>query len=205
MSGQVCAAIKRLYVHESIYSAMVDALVRRARAAVAAPESEGGTFGPLTTRPQYERIRMLLDDAISQGARAATGAVSVRATGHFFAPTILTDVKPGMKVVDEEQFGPLLPVMSFRDVDDAIEAANATDYGLCGSVWTADIARGAELAARLECGTAWVNNHAEVAPHVPFGGTRLSGIGRNCGVPGIDAYAELQTRYVYHSAKRVTG
>jgi acyl-CoA reductase-like NAD-dependent aldehyde dehydrogenase len=204
MSGQVCAAIKRLYVHESIYQDMVDALVRRADAAVAAPETSGGTFGPLTTRPQYDRVRMLLADALSHGAHAASGAVQPTSRGYFMAPTILTDAKAGMKVVDEEQFGPVLPVMSFRDVDEAIEAANATEYGLCGSVWTADIETGAALAARLDCGTAWVNGHAEVAPHVPFGGTKLSGIGRNCGTPGIDGYAELQTRYVYKSADRVS-
>lgn len=203
MSGQVCAAIKRLYVHESIYQDMVDALVRQTETAVAAPEAQGGTFAPLTTRPQFERVRTLLDDALAKGARIATGAHQPAAVGYFMAPTILTDVKPGMKVVDEEQFGPLLPVMSFRHVDDAIEAANATDYGLCGSIWTADIETGADLAARLDCGTSWVNNHAEVAPHIPFGGTKLSGIGRNCGTPGIDAYAELQTRYVYKSADRV--
>jgi acyl-CoA reductase-like NAD-dependent aldehyde dehydrogenase len=205
MSGQVCAAIKRVYVHESIYQDMVDALVRRADAAVPAPEAEGGTFGPLTTRPQYDRIRMLLDDALAQGAHAAARAVTPTSTGYFIPPTILTNVKPGMKVVDEEQFGPVLPVMSFHDVNDAIEAANATEYGLCGSIWTADVETGAELAARLDCGTSWVNNHAEVAPHVPFGGTKLSGIGRNCGTVGIDAYAELQTRYVYKSADRVKG
>jgi acyl-CoA reductase-like NAD-dependent aldehyde dehydrogenase len=203
MSGQVCAAIKRLYVHESIYQDMVDALVRRADAAVPAPETLGGTFAPLTTRPQYERIRMLLADALAQGARAASGAAQPASRGYFIAPTIITDARQGMKVVDEEQFGPLLPVMSFRDVDDAIEAANATEYGLCGSIWTSDIETGAGLASRLDCGTSWVNGHAEVAPHVPFGGTKLSGIGRNCGTPGIDGYAELQTRYVYKSAGRV--
>jgi acyl-CoA reductase-like NAD-dependent aldehyde dehydrogenase len=205
MSGQVCAAIKRLYVHESIYPEMVDAMVRRAEAAVPAPEAEGGTFAPLTTRPQYDRIRMLLDDALAKGARIATCASQPGSTGYFVAPTILTDVHTGMKVVDEEQFGPILPVMSFGDVDDAIQAANATNYGLCGSIWTSDIDTGAELAARLDCGTTWVNSHAEVAPHVPFGGTKLSGIGRNCGTPGLDAYAELQTRYVYKSAGRVRG
>lgn len=203
MSGQVCAAIKRVYVHESIYQDMVDALVRRTETAVPAPEADGGTFGPLTTRPQFDRIRMLLDDAVAHGARAATAAAQPASAGNFIAPTIITDAKHGMKVVDEEQFGPVLPVISFSEVDEAIEAANATEYGLCGSIWTSDIETGAELASRLDCGTAWVNGHAEIAPHVPFGGTKLSGIGRNYGTPGIDAYAELQTRYVYKSSERV--
>jgi acyl-CoA reductase-like NAD-dependent aldehyde dehydrogenase len=203
LSGQVCAAIKRLYVHESIYQDMLDALVRRADAAVAAPEAAGGTFGPVATRPQYERVQMLLADALSHGARVVTGAGQPTSRGYFIAPTIVTDATASMKVVAQEQFGPLLPVMSFRDVDHAIAAANATEYGLCGSIWTSDIQSGAALAARLECGTAWVNSHAEIAPHVPFGGTKRSGIGRNCGTVGIDAYAELQTRIVYKSVDRV--
>lgn len=203
ISGQVCAAIKRLYVHESIYQDMVDALLRLTDTAIPLPEAEGGTFAPLTTRPQFDRIRMLIKDALMKGARISSNALQPISDGYFVAPMIVADAKPGMKVVDEEQFGPLLPVMSYRDVDDAIEAANATEYGLCGSIWTSDIATGAELAARLDCGTSWVNGHAEVAPHVPFGGTKLSGIGRNCGTPGLDAYAELQTRYIYKSTDRV--
>jgi acyl-CoA reductase-like NAD-dependent aldehyde dehydrogenase len=204
MSGQACAAIKRLYVHESIYQRMVDALIRRTEAVVAAPEADGGTFAPLATQPQFERIRWLIKDALMQGARISTNAIPPDSSGYFIGPAIVTGAKPGMKVLDEEQFGPLLPVMSYRNVDDAIDAANASEYGLCGSIWTSDIDTGAKLAARLDCGTAWVNGHAEVAPHVPFGGTKLSGIGRNCGMPGIDGYAELQTRYVYKSTDRVT-
>lgn len=203
ISGQVCAAIKRLYVHESIYPDMVDALLRLTDTAIPLPEAEGGTFAPLTTRPQFDRIRMLIKDALMKGARIGSNALQPISDGYFVAPMIVADAKPGMKVVDEEQFGPLLPVMSYRDVDDAIAAANATEYGLCGSIWTSDIATGAALAARLDCGTSWVNGHAEVAPHVPFGGTKLSGIGRNCGTPGLDAYAELQTRYIYKSTDRV--
>jgi acyl-CoA reductase-like NAD-dependent aldehyde dehydrogenase len=204
MGGQVCAAIKRLYVHESIYDDMVGALSRLADAALPAPEEEGGTLIPLTTLPQYDRVRMILDDALSAGASVASGGTPVDRAGYFVPATILTDVVPGMKVVDEEQFGPLLPVMSFTDVEDAIAAANDTEFGLCGSVWTADIAAGEALAAQLECGTSWVNSHAEVAPHIPFGGIKSSGVGRSGGTPGIDGYAELQTQYVYKSPDRVT-
>jgi acyl-CoA reductase-like NAD-dependent aldehyde dehydrogenase len=207
MGGQVCAAIKRLYVHQSIYDDMVGALARLADAAVAAPEADGGTLIPLTTRPQYDRVRMLLADALSEGAHAAAGGGPTDAGGggYFIPATILTEVKPGMKVVDEEQFGPVLPVIAFTDVDDAIAAANATDFGLCGSIWTADIPTGEALAARLECGTSWVNSHAEIAPHIPFGGSKHSGVGRSGGTPGIDGYAELQTQYVYKASDRVTG
>jgi acyl-CoA reductase-like NAD-dependent aldehyde dehydrogenase len=126
-------------------------------------------------------------------------------SGNYFTPTILTDAGPGLRVVDEEQFGPVLPVIPFDDVDDAIEAANATEYGLCGSIWTSDIERGQELAARLQCGTAWVNNHTEVAPHIPFGGVKSSGVGRSGGRPGIDAYSSLQSQVIYKGLDRVRG
>ncbi len=146
MGGQVCAAIKRLYVHESIYEDMVRALTRLAEAAVAAPEQVGGTLVPLTTRPQFDRVRQLLDDALNEGAHAG-GGTPRDGSGYFVPATILTDVHAGMRVVDEEQFGPLLPVIPFGDVEDAIAAANDTQFGLCGSVWTADVAMGEALAA----------------------------------------------------------
>jgi len=203
MSGQTCAAIKRLYVHRSIFEPMVAALARLADAAQPAHNGVDGALDPLTTRPQYERVRMILDDAIEHGARIPAGGHPLDRDGYFVAATILTNVTDDMKVVAEEQFGPLLPVIPFDDVEDAIAAANATEYGLCGSIWTSDIARGAELAARLECGTTLVNSHAEVAPHIPYGGSKNSGIGRTGGQNGIDAYSELQTQYVYKSPERV--
>jgi acyl-CoA reductase-like NAD-dependent aldehyde dehydrogenase len=202
--GQVCAAVKRLYVHESIFDQMVAALAKLASAAVAAPVEDGGNFVPVSTRPQYERVRMLIADAIEHGAIVEAGGLAEARPDNFLAPTILTGVAPGVKVVDEEQFGPVLPIMSFSDVDGAIAQANATEYGLCGSVWTSDITAGEALANRLVCGTTWVNNHAEVAPHIPFGGVKQSGIGRSGGQQGIDAFAELQTQYVYKSPERVT-
>lgn len=203
MSGQTCAAIKRLYVHRSIVEPMVAALERRAEAAQPAQNGVDGALDPLTTLPQYERVRMILDDAIERGAHVAAGGRSLDRDGYFVAATILTGVTADMKVVAEEQFGPLLPVIPFDDVEDALAAANATEYGLCGSIWTSDIAAGAELAARLECGTTWVNSHGEVAPHIPYGGAKISGTGRTGGRNGIDAYAELQTQYVYKSPERV--
>ena len=203
MSGQTCAAIKRLYVHRSIFEPMVAALSRLAEAAQPARNGADGALDPLTTLPQYQRVRMILDDALARGAHAAAGGQALDSDGYFVAATILTDVTTDMKVVAEEQFGPLLPVIPFDDVDDAIAEANATEYGLCGSIWTSNVAVGAELAARLDCGTTWVNSHAEVAPHVPFGGTKLSGAGRTGGRQGLDAYAELQTQYIYKSPDRV--
>jgi acyl-CoA reductase-like NAD-dependent aldehyde dehydrogenase len=204
MGGQVCAAIKRLYVHEAIYDQMVTALSRLADKATPLPEEEGGTLVPVTTGPQYERVCELTNDALANGAKAVAGGRPISGSGYFFPATILTNVGSGIRVVDEEQFGPILPVMSFTDVDEVVQRANATEYGLCGSVWTADVQQGAAIADRLECGTTWVNHHADVGPHIPFGGTKHSGIGRSNGRPGLDAYCELQTQYVYKSAERVT-
>jgi acyl-CoA reductase-like NAD-dependent aldehyde dehydrogenase len=203
MSGQVCAAVKRLYVHQSIYADMVAELAGYAQLAKAAPESDGGTMGPLVTRPQFERVTELVSDALAHGAKAAAGGGPADGNGLYFTPTILTDAGAGVRVVDEEQFGPVLPVIPFDDVEDAIAQANATEYGLCGSIWTSDIERGQELAARLQCGTAWVNNHTEVAPHIPFGGVKSSGVGRSGGRPGIDAYADLQSQVIYKGLDRV--
>ncbi len=194
MSGQACAAIKRVYAHRSVFEPLVTALARLADAAQPAQNGADGALDPLTTLPQYKRVRAILDDAIERGARVVAGGRPLDRDGYFVAATILTDVPDEATVVAEEQFGPLLPVIPFDDVDDAIAAANATEYGLGGSVWTGDIAMGAELAARLDCGTTWVNSHAEVAPNIPFGGIKSSGTGRASGRQGIDAYAELQTQ-----------
>jgi len=194
--GQICAATKRVYVHESIYDSMVDELANLAR-------EQTATMGPLSTRPQYERVKMLVEDALEHGGKAVTGGEPTDGPGYFYPATIMTDVGQGVRIVDEEQFGPVLPVIPFSDVDWAIEQANSTEYGLCGSVWTRDIERGEKLAARLECGTSWVNQHTEVAPHIPFGGVKSSGIGRNNGQPGTDAYSELKTIIVYKDKDRV--
>jgi acyl-CoA reductase-like NAD-dependent aldehyde dehydrogenase len=201
--GQICAATKRVYVHESIYDSMVDELAALASVQVAAPADAGGTMGPLSTKPQYERVKMLVEDALEHGGKAVTGGEPAGGPGYFYPATILTGVGEGVRVVDEEQFGPVLPVIPFSDVDWAIDQANATEYGLCGSVWTKDIEQGERLAARLECGTSWVNQHTEVAPHIPFGGVKSSGIGRNNGQPGTDAYSELKTIIVYKDKDRV--
>ena len=107
-------------------------------------------------------------------------------------PTLVTDVGAGVRLVDEEQFGTALPIIAYRDLDDALGQANRTHYGLGGSVWTADVARGLELAQRLECGTAWVNQHINTGALAPFGGMKWSGIGRENGRWGLDEFSDLQ-------------
>jgi acyl-CoA reductase-like NAD-dependent aldehyde dehydrogenase len=195
-NGQVCSAIKRVYVPEALYSDVVDALAAKAKTVKVGDGTDPDTkLGPINNKPQYERVQELVSDAISSGARAASGGKAMDGEGYFFEPTILADISDGTRIVDEEQFGPALPVISYRDIDDAVERANATHFGLSGSVWSADPARAAEVAAKLECGTAWANTHLALAPHQPFGGAKWSGIGVENGPWGLYGFTELQVLY----------
>ncbi len=195
-NGQVCSAIKRVYVPESLYDGVVEALAEKARTVkVGEGSTEGVQLGPINNKPQFDRVSELVADAIKGGATAVTGGKPIDGGGYFFEPTILADISDGTRIVDEEQFGPALPIISYRDLDDAVERANATHFGLSGSVWSADPERGAEVAARLECGTAWVNAHLALAPHQPFGGAKWSGIGVENGPWGLYGFTELQVLY----------
>ena len=137
----------------------------------------------------------LVPRRIDGGATATTGGAPVDGPGYFFQPTMLTGASEGLRIVDEEQFGPALPVIPYRDVDDAVARANATMYGLSGSVWSSDPDRAGAVAERLECGTAWVNAHVALGPHQPFGGVKWSGIGVENGPWGLAAYTEIQVQY----------
>jgi acyl-CoA reductase-like NAD-dependent aldehyde dehydrogenase len=191
--GQVCVAIKRLYVHERIYEPMCQALARIARSVVVGDGLDAGTqLGPIQNKMQYERVLEILDDTKRRGARILAGGGPVDRPGYFVEPTIVADIAEGTRLVDEEPFGPILPVLRYSDVDDAIRRANATRYGLGGSIWTNDLQKGAELAARLEVGTAWVNEHRTPDPFVPFGGAKESGIGREYSALGLKSYMEAQ-------------
>jgi acyl-CoA reductase-like NAD-dependent aldehyde dehydrogenase len=156
---------------------------------------KGAQLGPISTRPQFERVCELVEDALAGGARAAAGGTPLDGPGNFFAPTVLTDVEDGARIVDEEQFGPALPVVAYRDLEDAVARANHTHFGLCGSVWGADPERAAKIASRLECGTAWINTHLIQGPSQPFGGTKWSGIGVENGPWGLAGFYDLQTLY----------
>ena len=199
-NGQVCSAIKRVYVPESMYDDVVEALATHAKAAKVGNGMDPDTqLGPINNRPQFERVSELVADAIKGGARAASGGKAIDGPGNFFEPTILADIADGTRIVDEEQFGPALPVIPYRDIDDAVERANATHFGLGGSVWSGDPDRGADVAERLECGTAWVNTHLALAPQQPFGGAKWSGIGVENGPWGLYGFTELQ---VLHRSKQ---
>ncbi len=190
--GQVCLALKRLYVHDSIYDEMCDALARLAREAVVDDGLKQGTrIGPLQNRQQFEKIREFLEDARRSGTIIAGGRVMDR-EGFFVEPTIVRDVSDGDRIVDEEQFGPILPVIRFADVEDVVRRANASPHGLGGSVWSANLERARDLARRIESGTVWINQHLDFGPHIPFAGARQSGIGVEFAEEGLLEFTQIQ-------------
>ncbi|TMR08333.1 aldehyde dehydrogenase family protein [Nonomuraea turkmeniaca] len=193
-NGQLCMAIKRVYVHERRHAELVEALAARAHAArVGSGFDEGVQLGPISNRPQFDRVSELVADAIDHGAVAAAGGQPLDRPGYFFAPTILTGAADGTRIVDEEQFGPALPVIAYRDLDEAVDRANDTPYGLTASVWTDDATRAADVASRLECGQVTVNAHGNgLRPDLPFGGHKHSGIGVTNGPWGLHRFTELQ-------------
>jgi acyl-CoA reductase-like NAD-dependent aldehyde dehydrogenase len=188
--GQTCAALKRLYVHESQVDAVCEQLAAiAARQVLGGGLEEGVTFGPVQNAPQLARVEELVADARAQGARIVCGGQRLDRPGYFYAPTIVAGLSNGTRLVDEEQFGPVLPVIAYRTVDEAVALANASSMGLGGSVW-GEVQ--AATAPRLECGTVWVNGHAEVLPHCPFGGSKMSGVGVEFGLDGLLEYTQPQ-------------
>jgi acyl-CoA reductase-like NAD-dependent aldehyde dehydrogenase len=191
-SGQVCLAIKRLYVHESVYDEICDELVSIANNTVVDDGSKQGTkLGPLQNKMQYEKVKGFLEDARKNGNIIAGGEAMDR-PGYFIQPTIVRDIKEGSKLVDEEQFGPVLPVIKYSDHNDVIRRANATNYGLGASVWSSDTARAHQVASQIEAGTVWINKHLDMAPHIPFGGAKHSGIGTEFAEEGLAEFTQLQ-------------
>lgn len=191
--GQTCAALKRLYVHESLYEAVCQKLATLAEQQVVGNGlDDTTTFGPVQNANQYRQVIELVDDARNQGARILCGGSPSADKGYFYPPTIVADVCNGTRLVDEEQFGPVLPVIAYQDVEQAIALANDCSVGLGGSVWGSDTEQAGQIARQLECGTAWINNHAEVLPHIPFGGCKLSGVGVEFGLEGLLEYTQLQ-------------
>ena len=190
-SGQRCMAIKRVLVHESLLDRLGSALARLADQAKVGDGFEPGVeLGPVQNRPQFERVLSLIDDALARGGHALAGGAPLDRPGYFIAPTIITGVAEGTRLVDEEQFGPVLPLMAFTEVDAAVSRANATRFGLGASVWSGNPQLAADIARRLEAGTVWVNTHGGSTPEIPFGGFKESGVGRGMGLMGLKSYVE---------------
>ena len=191
-AGQVCLAVKRAYVHDAIYDEFCAELAGIAREAVVDDGmKQGTTIGPIQNKAQFEKVKGFLDDARASGEVIAGGEVREGA-GYFISPTIVKDVKDGQKIVDEEQFGPILPVIRFTDVEEVIAQVNRSDYGLGGSVHSADVEKAAEIAGRIESGTIWVNQQLNIGPHIPMAGFKGSGLGVEQSVEGLAEYTQMQ-------------
>jgi acyl-CoA reductase-like NAD-dependent aldehyde dehydrogenase len=191
--GQICCIPKRIFLPAPRYDDFAAAFAAGADSiTVGAPADPATQMGPLTTKPQFERVSELVADAIGSGARVLAGGRRSGGDGYFFQPTVLAGLAEGVRIVDEEQFGPAIPLLSYDSVAEAVDRANSTRYGLSGSVWSADADRAAEVAGELECGTVWINTHAVLPPHVPFSGAKMSGLGVANGVDGLISFTEQQ-------------
>jgi acyl-CoA reductase-like NAD-dependent aldehyde dehydrogenase len=192
-NGQTCAALKRLYVHDSIHDRVAAALVRVAAGVTVGPgTNEASMLGPIQNRMQYDKVVGLVEQAKADGATILTGGTAPGGEGYFYPVTLIADATDGMSIVDQEQFGPVLPIIRYSEVDDVIARANASENGLGGSIWSSDTALARQLAQRLECGTAWINKHGAIQPNTPFGGIKASGIGVEFGRQGLEEYTNIQ-------------
>lgn len=189
-AGQVCIAIKRVYAHTAIYDSLVDALSKRvADAELGDGMTPGVQVGPLQNRMQYDKAKSFLESAHADGVVTVGGAARAGA-GNFIEPTVVRDVRPDALIVVEEQFAPILPILRFTDIDDAVAQINSTPYGLGGSVFSADVERAVAVADRLDTGTVWINHHLVLDPRVPLGGAKDSGIGVDYGLEGLKLYTQ---------------
>jgi acyl-CoA reductase-like NAD-dependent aldehyde dehydrogenase len=189
--GQVCLAVKRVYVPEPLFAPLMAALTQLAKSAAVGDGLEPSTqIGPLNNRPQLERVSDLTADAKRRGATVHAGGERLGRKGYFFAPTLVSGIGDDAPIVAEEQFGPVLPILPYRDLDDALARANATHFGLGASVWSNDVNRAAEVAKSLDAGTVWVNQHVALTAKAPFGGAKWSGIGLASGRWALESYLQ---------------
>lgn len=194
--GQTCGALKRLYVHDSIYDAVCEELVAVAKnMPMGNGLDENNVLGPIQNEMQFNKVVELVEDAKANGGRVLLGGEKIEGAGYFYPITFIADVEDGSRIVDEEQFGPVLPIIRYTDVDQIIAKANDNPHGLGGSVWSSDRDRAKQLAMQLECGTAWVNKHGAIQPNVPFGGVKSSGVGVEFGEDGLKEYTTIQAVY----------
>jgi len=197
-AGQICLAIKRVYVHESHYEELCDELAKLADATVVDDGSKQGTqMGPLQNKMQYDKVRALIEETRNEG-KIIAGGTFPEGPGYFIRPTIVRDIDDNARLVREEQFGPVLPVLSYASIDDAIERANATEYGLGATVWSADSDKALAVARQINAGTVWVNTHMMLQPDVPAGGAKQSGMGVEMGMEGL---AELTQSHIVYVTK----
>lgn len=186
--GQTCACAKRLYVHEADYEAVVAALDGVAeQMPMGNGLEEGIVLGPIQNEMQFNKVKDLVSDAKAKGASIIRGGAPLEGAGYFYPITLVGEVDNGTRLVDEEQFGPVLPIIKYKTIEEAIAKANDTETGLGASVWGDDLDQASEVAAQIESGTVWINQHGAIHPMVPFGGVKASGYGVEFGVEGLKA------------------
>jgi len=191
--GQICAAGSRLYVHKSIFDKVVGGVADASKKFQIGPGIDPSTtLGPLVSQEQLERVCGYLDSGMKDGAKAAIGGHKIPGPGYFIEPTILVDVRPEMKVVREEIFGPVVAAIPFNDPNEIVKSANDTRYGLASAVWTRDVSTAHKVAAKLKAGTVWVNCYNVFDSALPFGGYRQSGWGREGGQEVLELYTEVK-------------
>jgi acyl-CoA reductase-like NAD-dependent aldehyde dehydrogenase len=186
-AGQVCIASKRIYIHQDIYDELSQAIADYAKMIKVGDGAEQGTaVGPIQNRKQYERVLELIQDAKDKGYKFLLGGDSDPSGSGYFVPLTIIDNPPeDARIVAEEQFGPVMPLMKFEKIDEVIERANASDYGLGGSIWTSNPEAAVEIAEQLETGTVWINESMHLAPNAPFAGHKQSGFGAELGEEGL--------------------
>lgn len=193
-SAQFCVAAKRLYIHDDVYEAVRDELVEYARTVKVGDGAQQGTdLGPIQNRMQFEKVKDLLEDTRRIGANILTGGAAESGKGYFIPVTIVDNPPDDSRVVREEAFGPVLPLLRFAEVEEVIARANDTEYGLAASIWSKDIAVARHIAERIEAGTVWINEVHVFGPHIAFGGQKQSGIGVENALHGLSEYTNVQT------------
>ncbi|MCI4592430.1 aldehyde dehydrogenase family protein [Sphingobium sp. BYY-5] len=189
-AGQICVAVKRAYVPAPMYDDFCDELAKLAKEAIVDDGAkQGTTIGPVQNKMQFDKVSALIADAKQRGTVLA-GGEPLNRPGYFIAPTIVRDLDEDAPLVREEQFGPVLPVLKYDDIDDVIARANDSDYGLAGTVWGKDVARATEIAMKIDTGTVWVNQHLAIDANIPFRGVKQSGLGGELGEAGLLEYTQ---------------
>ncbi|MFN3863983.1 MAG: aldehyde dehydrogenase family protein [Erythrobacter sp.] len=193
-AGQICVAAKRIYIHEDIYDELAAAIVEYAKTVKVGDGSEQGTgVGPIQNKKQYQRVIELIEDAKANGYKFLLGGdVDPSGTGYYVPITILDNPPEDARIVAEEQFGPVMPLMKFKTEEEVIARANNSEYGLAGAVWTGNPEKGVEIAEQLETGTVWVNEYLHLSPFAPFGGHKQSGFGTEYGKEGLKEFTYAQ-------------
>ncbi|KAK5098231.1 hypothetical protein LTS08_006364 [Lithohypha guttulata] len=196
-SGQICIALKRIFVHEKIFDEFRDAMVEATNNLKMGEGNEPDVFlGPIQNSMQYDKVKGFFQDVEKQGYNIAVGGTNPSGEGYFITPTIVDRPAEDSRLVLEEPFGPIVPLLSYSTYEEAVEKANNTMYGLGASIWSSDIERANNLATKIEAGNVWVNSHFQLDPRVPFGGHKQSGIGTEWGVSGLISYCNSQALYL---------